>query len=293
MDAMSENSDSQQIPSVNSKRQPESPANSNGSFQDQDSHQAKKTWRPESLTMQDYLSFGYLYLLSMGIITEVVYYWYFDVNILMYSGIVDILLSPLVFMTKRLAIMVAMVAGFVFVVWVDRSKRKEQARKAVANETDNAKSHPENFVLRIYALMVFCMFVGGGLGAGAAQSSRISSGDFDLTDVIEFDDGQILNVRIIGQNNEFVFYACKGETEITVAPIKGNIKRISPYAKPSDEDTDNTNNGDTDKSPPEEKLLKENKAKGDEKSKTESNSTAAKKQKRNPATRGGTVLPPD
>lgn len=48
-----------------------------------------------SLTIQDYLSIGYVFLLVLGVFHETIYYKYLDVNILEYSSILDVLISPI------------------------------------------------------------------------------------------------------------------------------------------------------------------------------------------------------
>ena len=45
--------------------------------------------------LQDYLSFGYLYLLLLGIVSESIYYGLLGVSVLSYSDVLDVLLSPL------------------------------------------------------------------------------------------------------------------------------------------------------------------------------------------------------
>ena len=46
-------------------------------------------------TIQEYLPLGYLYLLVFGIVTDVIYYGALGVNIINYTSVTDILLSPI------------------------------------------------------------------------------------------------------------------------------------------------------------------------------------------------------
>ena len=45
--------------------------------------------------IQEYLSIGYLYLLVLGVIGDSIYYSFFDINIIRYSTVLDVLLSPI------------------------------------------------------------------------------------------------------------------------------------------------------------------------------------------------------
>ncbi|QHC84396.1 hypothetical protein AS589_06150 [Empedobacter brevis] len=51
--------------------------------------------------LQRLLPFGYIYLVIMGIIKESIFYYQLDINILKFSSIMDILISPIAEITAH------------------------------------------------------------------------------------------------------------------------------------------------------------------------------------------------
>ncbi len=49
-------------------------------------------------SIQDYLSLGYLYLVVVGILFDAIFYGILGINIIHYSSILDVLLSPIAFL---------------------------------------------------------------------------------------------------------------------------------------------------------------------------------------------------
>lgn len=188
----------------------------------------RRETRFEDFSIQDFLSLGYLYLLCVGIMTEVIYYKMIGINILYYAGVTDVLLSPIIFVTRRLTILLVLAALLIAIGVLDHFKRKQARRCAAEPRPDGkpAPQHPRDFFVKMTAFTVFFMFIGGGTGAGVAQANRLATGDFECQDAIEFFDGTVQNVRIMGQNSGFVFYAIPGQKSPIIAPIDGNIRRI-------------------------------------------------------------------
>ena len=183
----------------------------------------------QQLSIQDYVTFGYLYLLVMGLMTEVVYYKLLGINILYYSSVLDVLISPLSFMVRRLPILFSLLLCVATIAVIDYAKRKQTEKQNENCETPT--SHPGHFFPIVSAIAVFFMFIGGGLGAGIAQSKRLESGEFKTDHLIEYVEGPEVEVRIFGQNTDFVFYAEPGQNELTAAPVRGNIRRLKPISK--------------------------------------------------------------
>jgi len=48
-----------------------------------------------NIAIQDYLSIGYVFMLILGIFHETIYYKFLGVNILEYSSVLDVLISPI------------------------------------------------------------------------------------------------------------------------------------------------------------------------------------------------------
>ena len=76
--------------------------------------------------------------------------------------------------------------------------------------------------------MVFSFFIGSAFGSGSKLADKLKNNQFKPDTTILFSDTEERQVRVIGQNTEFVFYVEEGETTVTAAPIKGNIKQMRP-----------------------------------------------------------------
>ena len=196
----------------------------------------QREWDLSRLSLQDCLTLGYLYLLALGLVTEVIYYKFFGIDILYYSGVVDVILSPVIFMFRRLAIFIAFIAVLITIAFLDQmNRRKAELASTLDDPASEKKEHPRDFFIKISALAVFFMFVGGGIGSAYAQSKRIKSGEFNCTHTVEYLDGKTQDFRVIGQNYDYLFGVAKGTQHVTVIPIRGNLKRIDNVVENQDQ----------------------------------------------------------
>lgn len=181
----------------------------------------------KDLQFQEYISLGYLYLVILGILGDVIYYKFFDITILSYTSITDVLLSPVNILFSRLKTLIAFVvvltlAYIVFKYIVPRYQSEEtKAKHAKAYEEHGAA--PQYFIL---ALFVFSMFMGFGIGRGQKISGQIADGDFTATHELTFSDDQVERIKVIGQNSMFIFYARENDRDVMIAPLQENIRRI-------------------------------------------------------------------
>ncbi|MEL7118040.1 MAG: hypothetical protein AAFO07_01320 [Bacteroidota bacterium] len=190
-------------------------------------------------SIQDYLSLGYLYILALGILHDAIYYGFMGINILKYSNILDVLLSPIVYIADHLLILVALVIMVIFLLVFffyqpklhARYKEKEWYKKSFnVKKLDEQfeKMHNVNGIVLLTSIMVFSFFIGSALGSGGSMAEKLKNKEFKPDTTILFSDTEEREVRVIGQNTEFVFYVEEGETTVTAAPIKGNIKQMRP-----------------------------------------------------------------
>lgn len=197
----------------------------------------KQEVKDNNYNLQDYLSLGYIYLLVLGVFNQAIYYRFLNINILEYSSILDVLISPVSVITSDLKIAAALVFAILFGLlykvllpkyynWLAKKekyqsgKNKEKIEKALAGVKSNS------FTIFITALMVFSVFIGLGTGKGAKMKKLINSGEIELSHQIIFQEDTKKDVRIVGKNSLYVFYVNKGDKEVSVAPIEGNIKTI-------------------------------------------------------------------
>ncbi len=189
-------------------------------------------------SLQDYLSLGYLYLLILGIFKDVIFYGLLGVNIINFSNIQDILLSPIIFLTADLKQFLIFLVGLPLIAigigyaarkyheinknkeWYKAKKNYEKWDKTYGKETYY------DFLTTMILLALFGAFIGAGLGKGMKISKKIKTGTLENTSQITFENKETLKVNLIGHNSEYLFYAAEKDTVVTIVPIRGNIKKI-------------------------------------------------------------------
>lgn len=192
--------------------------------------------------LQDYLSLGYVYLLVLGVFNQTIYYKFLNINILDYSSILDVLISPISIITGDLKIAIALVFAVLFGLlykiilpryykWLVKKEKYKSGKNKEKIEKSLAGVKSNNFTIFIVGLMVFSVFIGLGSGRGSKMKKKINNGEIELTHEIVFQDNTSKKVNIIGKNSLNVFYVLKGNKEITIIPIEGNIKSIEKLKK--------------------------------------------------------------
>lgn len=188
-------------------------------------------------SIQEILSLGYVYLLVLGIFHNSIYYGYLGINILDYSSILDVLLSPisvmlssklLFFTVDALIVVCVLYAVYMpkFLNWSKQFKRNQTEEKlAKIDKTIESLKSP-NTVIYMSALMVFSMFIGLGIGKGYKRAEQIKKKEIKVDHEIVFSDGQTQRVKILGKNSLNVFYVDESGNEMLISPIEGNIKTI-------------------------------------------------------------------
>ena len=192
--------------------------------------------------LQDYLSLGYVYLLILGVFNRAIYYKFLNINILEYSSILDVLMSPISIITGDLKIALALVFAILFGLlykiilpayyrWLLKKEKYQRGKnkEKIDNGIKGVKSN--TFTVFITGLMVFAVFIGLGTGRGAKVKKKINNGEIELSHEIVFQDNTSKKVSIVGKNSLNVFYVLKGNKEVTIIPIEGNIKSIEKLKK--------------------------------------------------------------
>lgn len=194
--------------------------------------------KKQNLSIQEYLSLGYIFLLILGIISDVIYFRFLGINILSYTTISDVLLSPVNLLSENIIIPIAVIVGVVFLYYNrtkwgpkshERNKHKKWYRLLFNVEKLDKKYQSEftlNDTLKLIALGVFVVFLGLRIGMGSAVRNKMKNTDLKLKNIIEFKDGEQLKIALLGQNSLYLFYVEKGDTKLTISPIEENIKKI-------------------------------------------------------------------
>lgn len=177
-------------------------------------------------SIQDYLSLGYLYLLVLGITKEAFYYGFLDINILTYSSILDVLLSPLAFLAEKPFVLLGfIILPFFLYYFFEKKERKKNSDLVVKKGELNLAAL--RGTLTILALGAFGFFVGTGIGGGWKSAGLIKKGEIKLTHQITFTDDKTSNVKLMGSNSQYLFYVLEKERRVTISPIQGNVKTIN------------------------------------------------------------------
>lgn len=192
--------------------------------------------------LQEYLSLGYVYLVFLGIIDEVIFYNFFGVDILNYSGISDILMAPINTLLSDIRIFIAVVV-IMFLAYLfyfklmpalhKRGKDQNWYQKIVKDmdKADAKFAAMQRQTLLFMMVYLSCLFLGIRIGYGYKMKERIVQGEFKMNHTLVFNDNSSREVRIIGQNSLYVFYVTKEQREVAIIPISGNLKEIRKTPK--------------------------------------------------------------
>ena len=185
------------------------------------------------LRIQDLLSFGYLYLLLLGVIRDSLYFGLIGVNIILYSSVTDILFSPLAYLVDEPYLTFFFALAIYFAVIQPNFHKKHKGKSWYQRIFDEEKreerfSKPSviSAELVFVTFMISSMLLGTGFGRGIGMSKKMRDQECKHNDRVEFVDGETEEVAIIGQNSLYIFYVMKGQTHVAISPINGVVKRI-------------------------------------------------------------------
>jgi hypothetical protein len=180
----------------------------------------------DNLQLQDGLSLGYLFLIILGLLDNVIYWSGLGINIFDYTSISDILLSPLntFFYNLRGTFLII----FMLVCFFYLMKYLHPYFQKKASETAERKNKPykeQSFQPKTIALAFFVlMFLGYNGGLSMAAKDRIQKKMHVANHRITFSDNTSKDVHVLGVNSVYLFYADIGSSLINIVPIADNIK---------------------------------------------------------------------
>jgi len=178
-------------------------------------------------TLQDYLALGYLYLLVLGIASDSLFYGALGINIIRYSTVLDVLLSPIVHLTSGLAFPLVII-GIPLVGFIQMRIFARKGGGTVIARLGSASLSvtPVRFWLLFSSTVILSAYIGLGLGGGQAVKSALASGDLWMNHHITFQDESVERVHLVGNNSTYAFYVVEGQRVVTVSPIQENIRSI-------------------------------------------------------------------
>lgn len=176
----------------------------------------------QKIGFQEFLSFGYLYLLVLGVVSDSLFYNYFHINILNYSTILDVLLSPLKLVVGNPVILLALM----FLLGVLYLSMRFVLPKLKRDRQEQNPTSLWNTFIMGSAFVILCFFLGIGLGKGNKIKLQLEKRNTRPSHLLTFNDKHQEAVKIIGQNSVYIFFVPKNGNRVVVAPISGYISQI-------------------------------------------------------------------
>lgn len=179
------------------------------------------------------LPIGYLFLVVLGLIKESLIYNQIGINILSYSSITDILISPIVTLTNNF-ILFPVIIVFAFIMYYGilvhpiKNRDKKWVKKSINNrnkdfwERSDKKIKADLFNLYWVMLIVFisAVYVGTGLKKGQSISQDINNNDLEYQHSLTYIySDKTVKISLIGANSVNYFYVEKGENNVKISPV--------------------------------------------------------------------------
>lgn len=195
-----------------------------------------------SENLQKLLPYGYLFLVVMGILKESIFYYQIGINILKYTTIMDVLISPVATLTSHPVVLIV-TTGFIILAYAyptylakRRDKKWAQNLSGLKNpETlseEEVGNHFSKLFTIVFAIGLLSLFLGIGLGQGKNLSKHISNNELAYDRKLNYSNGESEDIYLIGTNSIYYFYLSKGNSSIKVAAI-GAIKNLEIPLKAS------------------------------------------------------------
>lgn len=186
--------------------------------------------------IQNLLPLGYLYLIILGLLKEGILYYQLGINILNYSSITDILISPISDMAASPALIGVAISVFVLIFTVQfflvRYSQRNWVKKIIGVSRftpETTKKDIQKVIFPFFALIMafelLSVFIGLGLGKGHKLKKSIINNDFKCNYRIDFSSGKTQDVYLFDSNSSFYFYVTKGNKNIKIASA-GTINNL-------------------------------------------------------------------
>jgi len=187
------------------------------------------------------LPLGYLYLVVLGILKETVFLYQLDINILKYSSIMDVLISPIATMTSNAAVFAIIILIIALSYYLPSVLYKHGHKKWFIKNFDLKKTKGEVpdaeikeyylfIAVRTFASFLLSVYIGFGVAEGYMTSQKIKNNKLEYDYKLNYNTGESETIFLIESNSLYYFYVAKGEKSIKIAPISG-IKNLELNGK--------------------------------------------------------------
>ena len=185
--------------------------------------------------IQKLLPLGYLFLVVLGILKDSFFYYQLGINILKYSTIMDILMSPIAEFTSNPVILIAILTLFILHFYMTSLLLKygnvKFVRKALELESTEGLSISEtrnyftSVAIKSLAIVLSSFFLGYGLAGGYFTSNKIKNNKLKYNYTLNYNSGESEQINLINTNSLYYFYISKGSKKIKIAPLS-TIKNL-------------------------------------------------------------------
>lgn len=180
--------------------------------------------------VQNLLPLGYLFLVILGIVKESIFYYQIGINIIRYSSIMDILISPIAAITSHPVFFIFMIVLFIFFFKLPQILLKNEDKewlhklfgsKSIKTEASESErmAYYNNTTLEFFSFFLISIFLGYGLADGKSISEKIKNNKISYDYKLNYSNEKSENVYIIGSNTAYYFYLTEGNPTIKIAPV--------------------------------------------------------------------------
>jgi len=180
--------------------------------------------------VQNLLPLGYLFLVILGIVKESIFYYQIGINIIRYSSIMDILISPIAAITSHPVFFIVIIALFIFFFKLPQILLKNEDKewlhklfgsKSIKTEAPESErmAYYNSTTLEFFSFFLISIFLGYGLADGKSISEKIKNNKISYDYKLNYSDEKSENVYIIGSNTAYYFYLTEGNPTIKIAPV--------------------------------------------------------------------------
>jgi hypothetical protein len=186
--------------------------------------------------VKNLLPLGYLFLILLGIAKESIFYYQIGINIVKYSSIMDILISPIAAITSHPVFFITILVLFIFAFKLPQILFKNEDKKWLhkifgskninteASETERIDYY-NNIAIEFLSFFLISIFLGYGFADGKFISEKIKNNKISYNYKLNYSDDKSENIYLIGSNTAYYFYLTEGNSSIKIAPV-GSIRNL-------------------------------------------------------------------
>ena len=176
---------------------------------------------------QGILSLGYIYLVILGIINETLTFYPSGVNIIKYSSVLDVLISPISQITAKplgLIFFLVLILCLLFLPsYFSNKGYRKWYKSAFGIKSDVGKKENQTHISNMMIVWIlfgsFGFFIGTGISSGQKMKEKLEDKKIEFNDVLNFTSGVKDEVEIVGKNSIYLFYITPESKSVVVSPI--------------------------------------------------------------------------